>query len=341
MSKSFRIAVTSDPFIPVPPANYGGIERIIHFLVEGLNARGHEVALVAHPDSAVSSKLIPYAIRQEGISAHISNVTNINKLKAFKPDIIHSFSRLAYLLPFMLSNVPKLMSYQREPTISQIRKAIKFSRKGTLSFSGCSDYISSKIKPYASTYTVYNGIDLNIYNFKSYVPEDAALVFLGRVEPVKGPHIAVRAALATNKPLIIAGNIPKEYESFFKSEIEPHLNEKIRYVGPVNDSQKNELLGKALAFLMPIEWEEPFGIVMAEALACGTPVIGYGRGAVPEIVTHGINGYIAQGFDELCDFINSAAKLDRISARRSAETRFSSDVIVDEYIKVYRSLIKT
>ena len=333
-----RIAITADPFIPVPPINYGGIERIIHFLVEGLAKRGHEVVLVAHAESKINGSLIKYPPLKDGVSGHIRNIFAINKLKSWKPDIIHSFSRLAYLLPFFGSSVPKLMSYQREPTISQIKKASFISKQKSLSFTGCSDYITKQIAPFASCYTVYNGVDINSYTFKKEVKHDAPLVFLGRIEPVKGTHIAVEAALATNKRLVIAGNIPSEHKEYFKQQVKPYLSQTITYIGPVNDEQKNELLGTASAFLMPIEWNEPFGIVMAEALACGTPVIGYKRGAVSEVVQHGINGFLADDFDSLCSYIIKSQELSRSEARKSAEERFSNKIIIDNYIEVYHHL---
>ncbi len=295
-----RIAITADPFIPVPPPNYGGIERIIHFLAEGLESCGHEVMLVAHADSTAKVALIKYPSPENGLSGHFKNVLTIHKINKWKPDVIHSFSRLAYLLPFLRSNIPKLMSYQREPTISQIKKAASFSKKNTLCFTGCSNYISNQIKPFAPAYTVYNGVDIGIYDLVNEVPLDAPLIFLGRIEPIKGPQEAIAAALATGKDLIIAGNIPDEHVGFFNKEIKPFLGKQIQYVGPVNDQQKNKLLGSASAFLMPIFWNEPFGIVMAEAMACGTPVIGYPKGAVSEVVTHGVDGFLANNFEDLC-----------------------------------------
>jgi glycosyltransferase involved in cell wall biosynthesis len=334
-----KIAITSDPFIPVPPVNYGGIERIIDFLADGLSKKGHEIVLVAHADSKVNVPLIKYPPLKEGITGHISNVWTINKLKGWKPDLIHSFSRLAYLLPFLGSDVPKLMSYQREPTISQVKKTVKLSKKNTLAFTGCSSYISDQIKPFASSFTVYNGVDLEKYKFQPCVEDDAPLMFLGRIEPVKGTHIAVEAARTTGRKLIIAGNIPTEHKAYFEEKVKPYLDERIEYTGPVNDIQKNELLGKAAAFLMPIEWDEPFGIVMAEALACGTPVIGYKRGAVPEVVAHGVNGFIADDFNSLCSYILKSKTLSRVAARASAEEHFSSEVIIDSYLDVYQTLI--
>ena len=335
-----RIAVTSDPFIPVPPVNYGGIERIIHFLIEGLAKRGHEVVLVAHADSRSSVPLIPYPPLKSGLSGHLNHVLTIRKLKAWRPQVIHSFSRLAYLLPFLGSKVLKLMSYQREPTLAQVKKAVRFSRRNTLSFTGCSNYISNQISPFAPAYTVYNGVDLSLYQFQPVVSEDAPLVFLGRIEPNKGTHLAIEAAQKANRKLVIAGNIPAEHTTYFDAQVKPFLGERIQYIGPVNDAQKNTLLGSALAFLMPIEWNEPFGIVMAEALACGTPVIGFKRGSVAEVVRQGVNGFACHTMEEMVTYIQKVAQIDRRIARQDAELRFSADVIVESYVQLYDQLIK-
>ncbi|HEX8608708.1 MAG TPA: glycosyltransferase, partial [Pedobacter sp.] len=153
-----RIAISADPFIPVPPENYGGIERIIGFLAEGLVARGHQVMLAAHETSTVNVPLIAYESVKEGQSAFIQNARTVKRLHDWQPDVIHSFSRLAYLLPLLMRSIPKIMSYQREPTLSQIKKALLVSKKGSLTFTGCSNYISNQIKSIATARTVYNGV---------------------------------------------------------------------------------------------------------------------------------------------------------------------------------------
>jgi len=334
-----RIVITADPFIPVPPLNYGGIERIIYFLTEELLKNGHEVMLIAHKNSKVSAKLLPYPTSKTAYLKDLKHIYNLNQLKSWKPDIIHSFSRLAYLLPYLPTTTAKLMSYQREPTIGQIKKAVKFSKKNTLAFSGCSDYISQQITPYAPAYTVYNGVDLNSYNFKDNVEENAPLVFLGRIEPIKGTHTAIQIAIKTQRKLVIAGNIPAEYHDYFDQQVKPHLNENISYIGEVNDQQKNELLGKAAALLMPIEWNEPFGIVMIEAMACGTPVIGVPKGSLPEVINPGKNGYLANNFEELCSYVFKLPELSRATIRQITEERFSSQKIVADYTALYTKLI--
>lgn len=333
-----KIAIIADPFIPIPPLNYGGIERIIHFLILGLKERGHEVVLVAHADSKVDAPLIKYK-NQNTRLATLHNILTINKLKSFKPDVIHSFGRLINLLPFLSSNIPKIMSYQREPTLSQIKKAVLLSKKQTLSFTGCSDYISNQIKPFAVAQTVYNGFPVHTYDPKFDYKEDAPLVFLGRIEHIKGTHIAIEIAQKTNKKLIIAGNIPPDEEEYFNKKVKPFLSGEIEYIGPVNDIEKNILLGNALAFLMPIQWNEPFGIVMAEAMACGTPVIGFSRGSVPEVVENNVTGFVCTTTDEMVLAIGKLDSINRETVWKTAMRRFSSDSIVSEYLKLYEARI--
>lgn len=335
-----KIAIIADPELPVPPFLYGGIERIIAMLIEGYVKLGHEVSLFAHKDSKTSAKLFPY----RGISSSnkkdvLLNSIIINReLFVGKYDLVHSFGRLAYLLPQLPTKLPKLMSYQREPSINQVRKAFSLARKNSLTFSGCSAYISNQISPYAHAVPIFNGVDLKTYSFVPLVSEDAPLVFLGRIEPIKGTHIAIEVAKKTGKKLIIAGNIPKEYEHYFNTEIQPQLNEQIRYIGPVNDVQKNNLLGNAGAFLMPIKWNEPFGIVMAEAMACGTPVIAFNRGSVPEVVNHGLNGFRCNTVAEMVELVGKVNLLSREAVRKDFEERFSAEVIINQYLNLYKQL---
>jgi len=231
-----------------------------------------------------------------------------------------------------------VMSYQREPTLSQIKKASALAKKGTLLFTGCSNYISDQLKPIATAATVYNCVPIERYDFRPQVDDDAPLTFLGRIEPVKGTHIAVQIARQTNRRLIIAGNIPPEGKDYFEEKIKPFLNDRITYIGPVNDAQKNEMLGRSAAFLMPIQWNEPFGIVMAEAMACGTPVVGFSRGSVPEVVEQGVSGFVCTDVDDMVSKIDKLGQLNRFSVRREAEVRFSNTTIVNQYLTVYDNL---
>ncbi|MFD2288831.1 glycosyltransferase [Pedobacter petrophilus] len=338
-----KIAIIADPELPVPPLLYGGIERIIAMLANGYVNLGYEVSLFAHADSKTAAKLFAYTGKtSRRFSDILQNSFLINKeLLSHRYDIIHSFGRLIYLLPQLPLSVPKLMSYQREPTISQVKKAKKISRSNSLAFTGCSAYISNQILPYAPAYPIFNGVDLAFYHFNNEISADAPLVFLGRIEPIKGTHTAIQVALATKKKLVIAGNIPNEYINYFEQEIKPHLSDEITYIGAVNDEQKNNILGSALALLMPIEWDEPFGIVMAEAMACGTPVIGFYRGSVPEVIISGVNGFRCNTLEEMIVAVKSIGTIDRKTVREDAAQRFSSHVIINQYLDLYSKLINS
>ena len=180
--------------------------------------------------------------------------------------------------------------------------------------------------------TIFNGVDMDRYTFTSCVDEDAPLIFLGRIEPCKGVHNAIAIAKEADRRLVIAGNVPAEGQNYFEGRICPLLDgNQIRYIGPVNDTQKNSLLGSAAALLMPIEWDEPFGIVMAEALACGTPVIAFPRGSVNEVIVDGVTGFICRSINEAARAVDRLDRIDRVAARADCEARFSSTVITDAY----------
>lgn len=337
-----RILLTVDPEIPVPPTHYGGIERIVDMLIHGLIEKGVQVTLIANPNSNVSCELIPWrGSSSRGTVNNIQNTYLLTKSYFRKYDLIHSFSRLLYLTPILPFSIPKIMSYQREPSLYQIKKSILISKKGSLFFTGCSDYITNKIKTVAPATTIYNGVDIARFKFSDRVSSNAPLVFLGRIEYIKGVHVAIDIALKTGRKLIIAGNIPPEekHQSYFNAEVKPYLGEQIQYVGPVNDSEKNDILRNAYAFLMPILWNEPFGIVMIEALACGTPVIGFNRGAVPEIVQNGINGFVCNDIYEAYEAVMRVPDVSRANCRKIAEHRFSQSVIVKNYMTLYEKHI--
>jgi glycosyltransferase involved in cell wall biosynthesis len=338
-----RILVTVDPELPVPPRLYGGIERIADGLVAGLRQRGHQVALAAHAEStAAVDAFFPWPGRRSNSrSDTVRNALALwRAVRAFEPDVLHSFSRLMYLMPVLRSRLPKIMSYQREPSLRTTRWANRLSR-GTLRFTGCSEYICRLGRRGGAAWTaIPNFVDVARFTFVPRVPADAPLVFLSRVESIKGPHLAIEAARRTGKRLVIAGNhsaTPQE-ALYWREQVAPALGKDgIEYCGPVDDVQKNALLGRAAALLVPVQWEEPFGIVFAEALACGTPVISSPRGALPEIVTSGENGFLTVDSDGLVDAIRRIGTIQRSRCRSIAEHRYSAPVIVAAYEKMYKA----
>jgi glycosyltransferase involved in cell wall biosynthesis len=339
------IALTADPYLPVPPRLYGGIERMIDLLARGLTRRGHRVVLFAHPESRNPGgelELVPYgrpphrgAYRR---SAELWQVGAGLLRRRRRLDVIHSFGRLAALAPVLpLRRLPKLQSYQRAVPWRSVTAALRAGR-GSLVFTACSASLLAGRDP-APWRVVFNGVDLDLYRFSPAVPADAPLVFLGRLEPVKGAHTAIVIARAAGRRLVLAGNRVETggAAGYFEREIAPHLDgDKVRWAGPVDDAAKNELLGAAAALLMPIAWEEPFGIVMAEALACGTPVIGFRRGSVPEVVRDGLNGFVCDTAEEAAAAVAQLGGIDRREVRRDCEARFGAEAIVDQYERIYR-----
>ena len=346
-----KVLITADPYIPVPPVHYGGIERVIDVLVRELVSRGHDVTLVAHPESRTSARLMPY-----GEPPHVGYRIRAKELvqvgsavwhERRDVDVVHSFGRLAALLPILpRRQLPKIQSYQRDGVPwSSVARAVRLAG-ASLVFTGCSSSVyrhRSRDRGLDGEWrTIFNCVDVATYTPRRSVAADAPLVFLGRLDPIKGAHDAIVIARGAGRRLVIAGNRVTQGPDagYFDERIAPHLDDvRVRYVGPVDDAQKNQLLGEAAALLMPIGWEEPFGIVMAEACACGTPVIAFARGSVAEVVRDGVNGFACGSVDEAIAAVGSLERLDRRAVRADCEARFAGSVIAGAYESLYQELI--
>lgn len=337
-----RLLLTADPMIPVPPTGYGGIERIVDALLRHYRANGHTVALLAHPASTA-----PADVRfgwPGSSSGTIRNTFALHRaVQHFRPDVVHSFSRLAYLLPVLPSRQPVIMSYQRHTGGSQIKWAARLGGH-TLRFTGCSEFICHMGRRAGGEWhAIPNFIELEKFNFVPAVAPDAPLVFLSRLDDVKGPDLAIAIARAAGRRLILAGNRNEtgSQRAFFDREIAPHLGrDGIEWVGEVDDRAKNSLLGQAAALLVPIRWDEPFGIVFAEALACGTPVISSPRGALPEIIVPGQTGFLIETVDEGVAAVARLPSIDRRACRGVPETRFTVVQVAERYLRLASSIIK-
>ena len=337
-----KIALTADPELPVPPTHYGGIERVIALLADGLVRAGHEVFLFAHPDSQTLARLLPWPGRHSRRPVDTLRNTTWLTVQEMRHrfDLVHSFSRVAYLSALLPWPLPKLMTYQRAVSPRSVRWGTYLSR-GSLWFSAVGRHMLHAVESLGNWTVIANAVDTGHYEARYAVDTDAPLVFLGRIEPIKGTHLAVRVARQCHRRLVIAGNIPQGQQNYFDTEVRPFLDgERIQYVGPVDDAQKNELLGRAAALLMPVQWEEPFGLVMAEALACGTPVIGLSRGAVPEVVRDGVSGYVRENVAGLCEAVRLLSRIERRACREEAERHFSVQALVSAHLDLYRRMTK-
>ena len=339
-----RILIVMDPGILVPPKGYGGHERLVYMFAREYQRLGHDVDLLVTKGSFVEGCRV-YGYGKEGFP---SSKWEQSKVVPYvwwflwknrnKYDLVHNFGRLAYLLPILNHPVKKIMTYGREIWSPNIRSILRF-KHDNLIFTGCSANLISRVDATGNWEAVYNAIDFNKFNANVELDsKEAPLIFLGRIERIKGCHTAIEVAKATGKKLIIAGNISKLPEEiyYYDTEIKPHIDgENVIFVGEVNDVQKNNWLGKASAFLMPIEWNEPFGIVMIEAMACGTPVIAFAFGSVPEVVDEGITGFVVHDRQEMIDAVSKINEIDRSLCRQTAERRFDVSVIAKQYLSLF------
>lgn len=336
--------MVADPYVPVPPIAYGGAERIIDILAEGLAERGWLVTLACHFESTCKVRILPHPSPRIDKRGRVINAWNLLKHLAANPyDLIHSSAHqdLTALLWPLSQKV--IQTFHAPPDWKSFSKRLRLIPKKNLWFTTVGYHMVDKLATIAPTRAIHNGVRIEEFTFQEKVQPDAPLVFLGRIEEIKGTHLAIEIAKATGRRLVIAGNraVSTKGDQYFREQVEPHLSAKITYIGPVNDVQKNQLLGQAAAFLMPILWDEPFGIVMAEALACGTPVIGFSRGALPEIVTHSVTGACCTSIEEIIDATLNLDKFSRHACRESAVTRFSSDRIVEQYIDFYEEILSS
>jgi glycosyltransferase involved in cell wall biosynthesis len=212
-----------------------------------------------------------------------------------------------------------------------------------LRFTACSEFIASMGRPWGGEWNVLpNFVDCGFFEFRNHVAADAPLLFLSRIEEIKGTHLAIEIAKRAGRSLIIAGNRVNDLkgERYWQNAIAPHIDDRqTRYHGPVDDQQKNKLLGLAAALLVPVQWAEPFGIVFAESLACGTPIISCPQGALPEIVTEGVHGFLINSINEGVAAVHRLNTISRTACRERAEEKFSVQVIGAQYEQLYENMI--
>jgi glycosyltransferase involved in cell wall biosynthesis len=338
-----KILLVMDPGILVPPKGYGGHERLVYMFAREYNKLGHEVHLLVTTGSKVPDCTVHDFGEERFPPTKINALLAIPKAWKFlwhhrdQFDLVHNFGRLAYLLPILNHPVKKIMTYGREVDGKNIAIINKLPNKN-LQFTAPSDDCVSTGNVAGKWTTVYNAINTSKYDSRLTVPANAPLIFLSRIERVKGCHIAIDVAKATGDKLIIAGNISPlpEEKAYFENEIQPHIDgERIQYVGVVNDEQKNYYLGQAKAMLFPIDIREAFGMVMAEAMACGTPVIGFAKGAVPEVIVNDENGFVVQNKEEMIEAVKKLSAIDRKVCRQHAETRFDVSVLSLKFLALF------
>lgn len=336
-----RIAQIAPLMESVPPRLYGGTERIVSWLTEELVRQGHDVTLFASGDSITSANLVsctPEAIRlsetMRDYLPHTFMMTDKAHRLARSFDILHFHIDMFHFPLFRTTpsrTLTTLHGRQDLPDLWPFYRA--FPEMPLVSIS---DAQRAPISDATFAGTVLHGLPANLHA-PGYDPRGGYLAFLGRISPEKRPDRAIKIARALGMPLKIAAKVDKADQKYFEREIKPLLDEgsNVEFVGEVDERGKTKFLSEARALLFPIEWPEPFGLVMIEAMACGTPVLAFRHGSVPEVIDHGVTGMIVSSMEEAIEAAPRLLALDRRKVRRRFEERFTAERMARDYVELY------
>ncbi len=338
-----RIAQVAPLHESVPPKLYGGTERIVHYLTEELVKKGHEVTLFASADSETSAKLVPccpQSLRlakncQDRLAYHILMLEKVIQ-KAEEFDLIHFHIDYLHFPLMRLIDTPHLTTLHGRLDIPDLIPLYReFNDMPLVSISNH----QRKPLPFVNWIgTVYHGLPKELYRF--YAKPGKYLAFLGRISPEKRPDRAIQIAERAGMKLLIAAKVDEADRKYYESVIKPMLKSPwVEFIGEIGDKEKNEFLGKAYALLFPIDWPEPFGLVMIESMACGTPVIAWRCGSVPEVIEEGISGFIVESIEEAVEALEKVKNIKRILCRKAFEKRFTAERMAEDYLKLYHELI--
>jgi glycosyltransferase involved in cell wall biosynthesis len=338
-----RIGLVSTPWVPVPPPAYGGLEAIVDRLARGLEGAGHEVVLAApgNSDCPVSRvKELPAVDPEAGITGDtVTEMTHVSKAYAAMADmdIIHDHTIAGPLYRHRPPDTPIVTTNHGpfEPSLNHLYQ--RMATDTAIVAISHNQAASAQGVPIARV--IHHGLD--VHRIPVGDGSGGFAVFLGRMSPDKGAREAIIVARQAGIPLRMAAKMREgEEHDYFDDQIAPLLSAEIEYVGEVDEVGKYELLGDAIALLNPIQWPEPFGLVMIEALACGTPVVATSAGSVPEIIDNGTTGYIHNDLAELAESLVEVTRLDRSRCREVAESRFSTERMVSDHESLYETLLQ-
>lgn len=340
-----KIAQIAPLFESVPPRLYGGTERVVHYLTEELVRQGHKVTLFASGDSITSAELVPCTTQALRLDPDVRDsiphqMLLLDKVRqrAEEFDVLHF--HVDYLhFPLFRTQAGRTVTtlHGRQDLPDHMPFYAHFPEMPLVSISNAQRAPLPRANFVA---TVYHGLPLDLHKPTSQ-PKGGYLAFLGRISPEKRPDRAIEIAQAAGLPLKIAAKVDNADEAYFRDMIAPLLDRPgVQFIGEINETEKTEFLGNAAALLFPIDWPEPFGLVMIEAMACGTPVLAFRGGSVAEIVEDGITGRIVESVEEAAQAMPSLLALDRKTIRARFEERFSATRMAAEYLKLYQKLLR-
>jgi glycosyltransferase involved in cell wall biosynthesis len=340
-----KIAQVAPLYESVPPRLYGGTERVVHYLTEELVRQGHDVTLYASGDSHTSAQLrpvYPRALRLERGSQSCPQAPHVLQCEivsqeASQFDVVHNHADFLLFPQIRHCDFPSITTLHGRLDLPELFPLFReFNDMHLVSISDA----QREPMPWASwASTVYHGIPEELLVLRDEPGE--YLAFLGRISPEKGVEAAIEIARRAGKKLRIAAKVDRADQEYFETVIKPLLHQPhVEFLGEIGEHQKSDFLGHAMALLFPIAWPEPFGLVTIEAMACGTPVIAYRRGSVPEILEDGVTGFIVDDVDAAAEAVKHVAELNRRECRRIFEERFSARHMCEEYLRVYAQVLE-
>jgi glycosyltransferase involved in cell wall biosynthesis len=344
-----RILQLAPVWETVPPPAYGGTEAVVSALTEELVRRGHDVTLWASGDSTTSARhryVVPRSLRLAGLTQDALQYGLLHVASALATagdfDIVHNHngppSELAMAMSLAFPEIPMLTTLHCQPTEETREVWTNYQAwYNAISHQQAATLPEFPMGHFAGV--VHNSIDVDSFPFRER--KDGYLLSIGRITPEKAPHLAIEVARRAGMKILIAGKMSTDAEQhYFDEEVSPLLDgTTAEFIGEADAGLKRRLYAGANCLLMPLCWEEPFGLVMVEAMACGTPVIAFRRGAAPEIIKNGDNGFLVEGLDEMVDATKGLAHIDPAACRRSVEVRFSPRALADKYLAVYEEIL--
>lgn len=340
-----RIAQIAPIIERVPPKKYGGSERVIYHLTEELVKKGHQVTLFASGDSVTSANLVsvyPTSLREAKIASTANGADGWSLLNiglAYKMqkqfDIIHDHSHIVGLPTANLASTPVVVTLH-DPIFDSYKPILEtFTNPYVVTISQAQAEPAPGMNHIG---TVHHGMKMDHYPYAD--SHKGYLLWVGNFRPEKGADRAIAIAKRTNLPLIMAGKLDKSWQmEYFTSFIKPHLSNKIRFIGEVNEEERNKLMSHAMAFLHPISWREPFGLTLIESMACGTPVIAFNQGSSPEIIKHGQTGYVVNSISEAVLAVKRIGNISREACRQYVLKTFNAERMADDYETIYLKIL--